>query len=210
MNFEERTSANVLRIPELERQKISSVLRLFQEADTEVQEFQNASGLKCLPGCGRCCESPESESTVLEMLPAAAQYFARNGSGFSEDTIEALPAKGVCQFYRPDPIVAGHGRCANYEFRPSMCRLFGFSARMNKHNQPELMTCAQIRGTTPAECERAQEQLSQGTPAPQMQDYSMKFLNIDPVLAAEKLPINLAFRRALERIAFLSEMGSER
>jgi hypothetical protein len=90
-----------------------------------------------------------------------------------------------------------------------VCRLFGFSARMNKRDRLELVTCGRIKETFPSDCQRTQGMIDQGMPVPHMSGTTMKLMSIDPVLSEDRLPINLAFRRALERIAFLFDMSQQ-
>ncbi|MBS3906954.1 MAG: hypothetical protein KGZ49_07945 [Syntrophaceae bacterium] len=53
------------------------VLELYSEMDRQTAEFRNATGLRCLPSCGQCCESAPPEATVIELLPAAEELFSR-------------------------------------------------------------------------------------------------------------------------------------
>ncbi len=194
-------------IPAAERRKIAAVLRLFRESDRCSRQLRSVTGLGCISGCGRCCEDPNVQTTILEMLPLAAEYFAEHKERLLREGFAYDPMEDFCRFYRADPAIKGNGRCSEYARRPLVCRLFGFSVRLNKHNQPDLITCGRIKETFPADYQKTQAMLAQGLPAPKMSDYSMRLLAIDPTLGAERIPINLAFHKALERIAFLHELS---
>ena len=53
------------------------VLELYSEMNRQTAEFRTATGLRCFPGCGQCCESAMVEATVTELLPAAEELLFR-------------------------------------------------------------------------------------------------------------------------------------
>ncbi len=188
---------NLKNIPRIERRKIFLVLKLFKKLDKDISAFQNVSKMKCLEGCGKCCENPNIEVTMLDMMPLALSFLKERG------TIDGMPSEGVCQFYVSDPLVAHNGRCSVYPLRPITCRLFGFAARMSKHRKPELVTCRRIKETFGKDVKRTQEWIDQGLEVPLMTKYSAEAYDIDPQLATQYYPINKAFKLALEKMSLI-------
>ena len=180
--------------------KIRALEKLYAALDKEIARFQKATGLQCLSGCGRCCENPQVETTVLELLPLATELWK---SKEAEPAIaKALQANlsGPCIFYKPDPLIAGKGRCAVYPWRPLICRLFGFSATTDKYGKPTLVTCSAIKQTYAQEYIFAEARIKSGRPVPSMGDFSRRAFHIDPNLGKDQLPINEAIVKALEKV----------
>lgn len=213
---------NLKDMPFHEQEKVRLILDLFRKLDEEINAFQKLSGLHCAPGCGRCCENPDVETTVLEVLPLA---YALWQNGQAEDTLQKItdsvkiephrsqgksspqpdqtqsPSENKpCVFYQPDPVVPGNGRCSVYLWRPLLCRLFGFSTKNNKYGESALITCPTMKALCVSEYQKVTEDLKQGMKAPRMQNFAMQALSIDPYLGKEQLPINQAIRIAVERV----------
>lgn len=179
-------------------EEIPRVRALLEDISRQTESFARATGLHCKSGCGKCCENPDVETTVTEMMPAAAHLWS---SGEAEAVLSKVPTAAVCVFYKPDALIAGNGRCTAYEYRPGVCRLFGFSARKDKHGRPALLTCRVIKEHFPADYARVQAQVTDGHPVPLMSDHTLKVMHIDPRRGGQLMPINQALRLALERTA---------
>ena len=174
--------------------------RLFETIDREVLEFQKASGLSCAQGCGKCCLSPTVETTPVEMS-LIVQDLLENGEFESYyRKAEKADFKGPCVFYKADPLFPDKGRCAVYPFRPSVCRLFGFAATTDKHDRPQLLTCKVIKEKQPQAVVRAQEAIDRNHPVPIMRKFAGRMIQIDPLSSDKSVPINTAFKIALEKI----------
>ncbi len=208
MNFDE-----IVHSLSAEDQKvIRDMMVLFESIDSQTSKFAGQSGLKCKSGCGACCESPEVETTVAEALPLAVHLWSSSpaedsfNSGQAGSILEVLranPSKSVCIFYRPDPVAKGQGRCSIYDYRPGLCRLFGFAARKDKYGRGTLMTCKVIKDSQPQACERVREGLQKGTwEAPLLTTHAVAVANIDPVRGQKLLPINRAIRLGIEKIGY--------
>ena len=186
--------------PRIDRPKNVQLLRLYHSLDQAIARFQKSSGLRCLPGCGECCENPKVETTVLEMLPLAADLFQRREAEKIIERLNGLPPESICVFYQKNSAAAAKGCCTAYSFRPTICRLFGFSTVNDKRGKPELVTCRLMK-------EHFFKQYAQvnATQAPAMRDYSQQVFNIDCALGKDRLPINQALRVALERAGYYLE-----
>lgn len=200
---------------------IADMMILFQDIDRQTLRFARQSGLRCKTGCGACCENPEVETTVAEVLPLAVHIWSSGLAGkvgidtaFCNQKAASVPAKGICVFYRPaspaasrlktragDPAGCGRGRCSIYAHRPGLCRLFGFATRKDKYGQLDLVTCKVIKEAQAKGYQRAQEELQKGVwRAPLLTAHALRVSDIDPVNGLKLLPINQAIRSGLEKV----------
>lgn len=186
--------------------KVNDVLNLYAAVDGKIEEFKQASSLKCVSGCGRCCENPRIFITVLEVLPLACKLWQDKTASAILAQMGNDSVQEVCVFYRPDAHVAGRGRCGVYSLRPLLCRLFGFAAKTNKQGNFDLVTCSTMKSHCVKEYEKAITRFSEGSLAvPRMQEYGMQLLYIDSYWGRQQLPINQAIRIALEKVGSLDE-----
>jgi Fe-S-cluster containining protein len=181
-------------------------MALFKAIDAQTLDFAGQSGMSCRHDCGACCENPNIETTVTEMLPLAQHVYATGRADFIDDKINSKH----CVFYEPHPSGGSKGRCRVYAYRPGLCRLFGYAARRNKYGKKELVTCKIIReGQTPA-CQKAQDIIDLGVQdIPLSNAHGFAVANIDPVHGQKLLPINEAFKVALEKIAYRVEKSGQ-
>jgi uncharacterized protein len=180
-------------------EKSKAVEQVLQELDREIKEFQSWSSLGCKFGCGKCCFKPDIEATPLEFLPFAI-HLQQIGRGEDWlDKIDNLSDDKICAILNPTQ--SGAGLCSEYPHRGLICRLFGFSARLNKYEKRELVTCAIIKTEQQASYQKAEIEINAGRPVPVMSDYYLKMHYIDPLLANDFMPINQAIKRAIEIVA---------
>ena len=178
-------------------EKISSVRSLFEELDAEIASFQSWSTLHCKPGCGKCCFKPDIEATILEFLPFA-DYLYQKGEALAWHEKLGTQNDSLCLILNPQQ--SGSGLCSEYPHRGLICRLFGYSARTNKYNKAELVTCQIIKTEQAGEYERAVVEIDRGMKVPVMNQYYMKLHAIDSVLTRDFYPINIAIKKAIETV----------
>jgi Fe-S-cluster containining protein len=177
----------------------ADILKHYHAVDSATSAFGKRAGLSCPPGCGQCCETPDIQATELEMLPMA-RSITQTGK---TETLGDL-SRGTCVFFEPGP-GPGAGRCNAYELRPLVCRLFGFAARRSKSGRAELASCRVHQTQSPEGLKRA---LLLAGEAPQFQDEFTRLAGLEPGIGWELLPINVALKRALERV-YLHKMRSD-
>lgn len=185
---------------------IKQVEQIFQEIDRQTATLQAATGLHCPPGCGCCCENPEVETTVLEMMPLALELWQRGEVLQWIERSQAVEERGPCVFYHPDPFVPGNGRCSVYSWRPTICRLFAFATVTNKQGQPELAACVRQKEIMPEIIQKAKEAIANGLDAANFFQISIQVAMLDPS-ASQPLPINQALKLALERVGLISRLA---
>lgn len=187
---------------------IQQVKAIFAQIDRQTAVVQAATGLHCPAGCGRCCENPEVETTVLEMIPLALELWQRGEALAWLDQAQAVENRGPCVFYQPDPFVPGNGRCSMYEFRPSICRLFAFATVTNKQGKPELAACIRHKEVMPEIVAQTKAAIADGLPAPNFGEISMQLAMLDPS-GIERFPINQALTMALQRVGLIAQLTAD-
>lgn len=178
-------------------QKVQAVEEVFTLLAQEMSHFQGWSGLTCKIGCGKCCNKPDIEATVLEFIPFAHYLFSLN---LCHDWLERLATHpgALCVFFQPAK--AGSGQCDQYPYRGLICRLFGFSARTNKYAQREFVSCQTIKTEQADLYTEAMQKIVKGELVPVMNHYYMRLWAIDRDLARDFYPINEAIKRAIETV----------
>jgi Fe-S-cluster containining protein len=185
----------------------AGVRAIYRRLDRKLTAFRRRSGLACLPGCGECCRSTEVEATVLELLPLALDLCRRGKAEEILDRLRGSEEPERCLLFSERPLGRSGGHCTAYSWRPLLCRLFGFSSMENREGRPELVACRLVRAADPGLTEEAAVAAAQGRPAaPLMRDCSMAVYRLDPVLGSGALPVNVALRQALERVALASRL----
>ncbi|MEN9639434.1 MAG: hypothetical protein RLZZ262_1302 [Bacteroidota bacterium] len=178
-------------------QKVKSVMRVYDRLDKDIAAFQTKSKLHCLSGCGECCKKPDIEAGIVEFLPLALDLYDK---GLAESTLDELEQKpdSICHVFRPHVTKFG-GLCNAYPHRGLICRLFGFTARVNKEEQKELVTCKYIKEEQSASYQKAIDDISRGEKVPVMSEYYYRMQSIDPGLQGF-YPINVAMSKAIETV----------
>jgi uncharacterized protein len=177
-------------------EKSSAVIQVLRELDDEIKRFQSWSSIGCKFGCGKCCFKPDIEATPLEFLPFAVYLCENEKADEWLARMDAQDENPICAILNPTQ--AGAGLCSEYPYRGLICRLFGFSARTNKYEEKELVTCSIIKTEQQANYLEVESKIKTGEPVPLMADYYLKLHYIDPTLANDFMPINRAIKRALE------------
>jgi uncharacterized protein len=178
-------------------QKVQAIEEVFSLLDQEMSKFQGWSGLACKIGCGKCCNKPDIEATVLEFLPFALHIYHLNQSVEWLARLEQHP-DDLCLFFAPTR--ATGGACTEYPFRGLICRLFGFSARTNKYAQREFISCQTIKTEQVEAYGQSVQRIAGGEFVPVMNHYYMRLHSIDRDLAQNFYPINEAIKRAIETV----------
>lgn len=180
------------------RQKVQEVEETFSLLSQEMSAFQGWSKLTCKTGCGKCCDKPDIEATVLEFLPFAYHvYMLRQSEAWLARINEHQGS--LCLFFTGNS-VTGSGSCEQYKHRGLICRLFGFSARTNKYARREFVSCQTIKTNQSEDYQVTAEKVRTGEPIPVMNQYYMRLMAIDPDFGRQFYPINTAIKLAIEAV----------
>ena len=178
-------------------QKALEVSLLMQKLDEEIAAFQSWSTLHCLPGCGKCCFKADIEATILEFIPFALYLYQHQKAETWLLKLEKTTST-ICLIL--NPMQEGAGLCSEYEYRGLICRLFGYSARTNKHGIHELITCQIIKTEQAESFVAAEQRIGSGEPVPVMAQFYMRLSSIDFELTREFYPINEAIKKAIQTV----------
>jgi Fe-S-cluster containining protein len=176
---------------------VSRVMDLYTQIDKAVVEFQLKSGLRCPADCGACCATANVEVTILEMLPIAQEILRRGEASVWLERLASRKDAQRCLLYLNDSEQTGAGHCGFYQWRPALCRLFGFAAVRSRIGDKTLSVCKHIKRTDPQSAALAAALADQ---APCFIHYSAQVYGLDPGLGHELMPINTAMRQAIERL----------
>lgn len=158
---------------------------LLEQVDRAVEEYSEASGLRCPEGCGACCHSPDIEVTLLDALPMALEMVAE---GRGEEVAEWSGKQ--CPMFEDHGM--GFGRCVRYGKRPSLCRLFGYAGVRRKDGLVQLAMCRVHKQLGVAVDEEVRP--------PLYETFSRQLIGIHPGYGTERLPIQEAVRQAVEKV----------
>lgn len=163
--------------------------------------YQAKANLPCLEGCGKCCLNPEVDASTLEMIPIALKIY---DDGQLEEWMKRVeePSQDHCLFYVQES--EWKGRCGIYNERPALCRMFGVAGYLTKEREITLSICKYISEKYPERVPAAKGRATlENTPV---------FANWTSVIASFgspdlnlRFPINLALKKALHKIALLSQ-----
>ncbi len=179
--------------------KVKRVEAVFQQLEKEISALKAATKLNCVSGCGLCCKKPDIEATILEFLPFAYHLFQEGKAVEWLEKVEQQ-ADSLCAIFTPFYSESRGGLCNHYLHRGLICRLFGFSASLNKYGQPVLSTCAIIKTELKPQYEQAAQSIEQGLAIPVMRNFYMRMYAIDQALSEKFYPINTAIRLAIEKV----------
>jgi uncharacterized protein len=188
------------------RELSQELQKIYEDMAQTFSHYQNASGLHCLSGCGKCCTNPEIEATVLEMLPAALKIYDEQKM---EEWLERLenPSSPYCLFYLPHNEDGSQGQCQSYKEGPSVCRMFAVAGYFDKQHEATLSVCKLIKEKYPDLTKlRSSEANLENTPM--LASWSYQVTELNPTLSEEKMPINQALKRALEKVALYAQYQS--
>lgn len=172
-------------------------MELYARIDKAVAEFQLKSGRRYPTVCGACCPGAEVEATILEMLPLAHQMLCNGQADVWMERLTSHDDPSHCILYSQQLLSDGAGHCGFYQWRPSLCRLFGFSAVPSRTGTRMISVCRQIKQNDPQSAVAAAALADE---APCFVHYRAQVYAIDPVLGNGLMPINAALRHAIERL----------
>lgn len=184
-------------------EKVNEVLKIYRIVDADVHRFGMKSGLHCLRFCSRCCANVKVTATILELLPLAYWLYKKQTAQLWLEKLDAarVDKETRCILLEFPKHSRNVGRCIAYTMRPLICRLFGFSAVIDKNNQPQLVTCKVIKKVYNKTYLQTAHSL--GTlRVPIMKRYYAMLYPLDIVYAQRFYPLNEALRLAIETVLF--------
>ncbi|MCB2196069.1 MAG: YkgJ family cysteine cluster protein [Bacteroidetes bacterium] len=179
--------------------KVRAVESVFKSLEKEIHGFQKSTNLKCIPGCHHCCTNSKIEATPLEFLPLAFHLHKTHQADIFLEKLNEYNNQKVCLLFNPFNSV---GACSFYPYRGLICRLFGFSAMIDKQDTKRIITCKLIKSQQQEGFLKAERLINSGLGVPLSGKYYMKLYAIDLKLSSNYYPINQAIQKALEMVLF--------
>lgn len=188
--------------------KIRKIQAVYCTLDRDIELFKKQTKLSCIERCGHCCVGSTVEASEAEMLPLADALIRRGDVDFWYSKAEASEFRGRCIFYTSEAGDAHRGRCACYEARPFICRFFSFSTSMDKHGVLRFVACKPLKERNIDQIEKIQDDVASGAlQAPSISVCLAKAAMIDPSIGVDFMPVNLAFKKAVDRISIQRRFG---
>ncbi len=180
------------------------LIDLYKNLDEEAGRFQKAAALNCLRFCKKCCTPAKAqiEASVFECLPLSIHLWRL---GEAESYLQGIAAGGEenpCVLYNADPSPLPASGCKHYSWRPLLCRLFGFSAVLDKHGRPRIALCRAVKDADPRTEGWINQKIARGLKPMIIPHWARKASSLNPHLGQERYPINRAVKLALERVGF--------
>lgn len=181
--------------------KVRAVNSVFNSLQKETFRYAEKSGMQCPIGCSKCCLKEDIEATPLEFLPFAYSLYKQNQLFNFLDKTDNMPEDGRCILYNPMQTLLEPGGCSHYLYRGLICRLFGFSAFINKAGEKQIVTCATMKDLDRSRFDEVSDLVQTKLSIPVMRDYYLKLYSIDNNLTMKHYPINTAIKKAVEYVA---------
>jgi Fe-S-cluster containining protein len=187
---------------------LSELVELYRELDREIARFKKAAALDCLEFCRACCTVAEEqiEVSIFECLPVSLHLWGR---GEGESYLQRIAANGGnnrCVLYTPGNSLLPDWGCAQYAWRPLLCRLFGFSSVLDKHGRPRIALCRAIKEEDPQAESRVNQKIAGGLEPMIIRHWAEKASSLNPHLGRRRHPINQSLRLALEKVGFQAHL----
>lgn len=187
---------------------LKKVNALFVQLDKKISSFQKKSGLNCIFGCGECCKNPDIEATIIEFFPLAYHLFLNGSANYYYQKLSTPEVNKVCLFFISENQDNQKGLCGIYPFRGLICRLFGFSYIIDKTGAIQLVTCKKIKlsfSDTMKDFEN-NPKLYLKKKCPGLIEFANKLSDISPNLSEKKYPINIAIKKAIEKVGLFYQI----
>ena len=186
------------------RELSNSINKKLTEVSNVFGQYQKTTGLHCPADCGRCCFKADISCSPYELLPMAYELME---NGKAEAVLEkAKLHKGLnCLFLEVSDEARGTGRCSEYQHRPFICRAFGLSARIGKHEKIERSICKIL---SDVEKSSLQFQLIDDE-IPLIEVWKKRLESIDPHLQDKEIPIHQGIAMILENLLLWKELSDQ-
>lgn len=190
---------------------VSSIKQEMELIGNEFQDFQKQSKAACPPSCCKCCINPDIFCSVSEMLPMAQALFQQGRHEEVLDQINSFEAsdKQNCVLLKIDNLEQGKGKCDGYEFRPLICRTFGFSGHRLKE-KISLSICKNLDFSVERKQELEAQLNSSDASFPIISVASFRLSSKFPKILQEQFQINQALKLAIEKVILYSKFDSDR
>jgi Fe-S-cluster containining protein len=200
--------------PEIHFPGLDQLFEVYADLEQRIAAFKRGTGIDCLEKCTHCCATAKFvEASIFEMLPLSLHFWQEGRAEEVLEKLEGIHPEAPCILLNANPSDELSGGCSLYRFRPLICRLFGFSATMDKYGNPHVVVCNPLKERDKEIADRIDQRIREGFSVPLVPDFSSRIAFLHPHFGQEKYPVNIALREALEivgrRIHFLNSTRRE-
>ncbi len=176
------------------------LLELYEEIDKKIARLKEETTLSCILGCRKCCETSVEniQVSIFEVIPLAAELWKNDSENIILEKIDDQESSKSCVLYVGDSMIYKNGGCSFYKHRPLMCRLFGFSAVIDKYGKKELSVCKIIRKSRNELIQEISNKIEDSGDLPVYSEYTQRMMGINPYLGQNRYPINISIKKAIE------------
>ena len=192
------------------KEMVEAVEEVYHDLDRHLDLISQRTNMRCKHLCYQCCDKEDIEASPLEFFPLVAHLYE---SGEIDDFLKILDQNGesnYCTLFLRGAACEGKWSCLHYKYRGLVCRLFGYGYRMNRSDQPELVTCKILKELHPEKVKIAlQFGIDMPESVPLFRNYAMRLFMIDAELSIERYPIKVAIKIAIEKLYFEYSYSSQ-
>jgi uncharacterized protein len=187
---------------------LRELTELYAELDRQTAQFKKGAELDCPKYCQKCCtpERAKIEASAFECLPLAVHLWRQGEAEFYLQEIAESREGDPCVLHNPNHLRGDSWGCNHYAWRPLICRLFGFSATLDKRGGKRIALCRSLKETDPEAEKRASRRMAEGLQVPILADGARKASFLDPHFGEKRHPINQGLKIALEKVGLRSHL----
>lgn len=174
--------------------QLRKIVQLYQDVDEVIHMIKTWFAVDCPSGCGACCDThvEKIEASITEMLPLCIHlYENKTYQGWLDRAHQES-----CVFYSKSSLPVRTGCCMVYEYRPLVCRLFGFTFMKDKYGGVMPVACSILKKKIN---ERIRINKMFVKAYPEMRCFSIQSMMLD-TFGGRRYPVNRAFINAMEYV----------
>jgi Fe-S-cluster containining protein len=187
---------------------LRELTELYEELDRQIAQFKKGAELDCPKHCQKCCaaEGTRIEVSAFECLPLAVHLWRLGEAEFYLQEIAESREEDPCVLHNLNHPRGDSWGCKHYAWRPLICRLFGFSAILDKRGEKRIAMCRSLKEADPQAEKRASQRMAEGLQVPILADGARKASFLDPHLGEKRYSINRGLKIALEKVGLRSHL----
>ena len=178
----------------------NKILDLYKDLGAQINQLKEAYNINCISNCSKCCYYENVYANILEFIPFVLDLYEQNLlNDFYYFKFQECNSSNVCILLNQIDKTNGFGKCSFYENRGLICRLFGYSAIINKNNEKMFSTCRDIKLNFSDNIKELSNNIS-NLSIPVFYEYYLKLYSFNPGFSKDNYPINIAIKKAIEFI----------
>ena len=179
------------------------ILNMYKDLDIQIDQLKEKYKINCICNCSRCCYYENVYANILEFIPFVLNLYEQNLlNDFYYFKFQDYNFSNICILLNQINRINGSGKCSFYETRGLICRLFGFSAIINKNNEKIFSTCQSIKLNFSENIKELNSNIS-NLNISVFSEYYLKLYSFSPGFSKDIYPINTTIKKAIEFILLI-------